>query len=195
MISRKDQKLRLENFNNMLPHYPLFLKPVVEGSSKGIDRFNKVTEPAELESAVNKLRSILPDQDILVEPFLSGRELSVSILGTGVQSCVIGVNELLWQNPSSDSNGGNESSSGLEFASRKSKCSDAGMLVGRNDPGLMTEPQVQAACQVALDAWRTLGCRDAGRVDIRFSSNEHDAVPNILEVSLPNVDLTLTKTN
>jgi hypothetical protein len=59
------------------------------------------------------------------------------------------------------------------------------MLVERNDPGLMTEPQVKAACQVALDAWKTFGCRDAGRVDIRFSSNEPDAVPNVLEVSLP----------
>ncbi|GAB1210890.1 hypothetical protein APSETT445_009707 [Aspergillus pseudonomiae] len=42
---------------------------------------------------------------------------------------------------------------------------------------------VKVACQVALDAWRTLGCRDAGRVDIRFNSNEHDAVPNILELN------------
>ncbi|KNG83925.1 D-alanine--D-alanine ligase [Aspergillus nomiae NRRL 13137] len=183
VISRKDQEVKLEKLNNMLPHYPLFLKPVIEGSSKGIDRFNKVTEPAELGSAVKKLRSKFPDQDILVEPFLSGRELSVSILGTGVQSYVVGVNELLWQSPSSKSNGSNGSSSSLEFASRKSKCSDANMLVGRNDPGLMTEPQVKVACQVALDAWRTLGCRDAGRVDIRFNSNEHDAVPNILELN------------
>ncbi|KAE8372237.1 hypothetical protein BDV26DRAFT_302120 [Aspergillus bertholletiae] len=183
VISRKDQELRLENLNNMLSHYPLFLKPVIEGSSKGIDGFNKVTDPAELVSAVNRLRSILPDQDILVEPFLPGRELSVSILGTGVQSRVIGVTELLWQNPSSDSNRGSGSSSGLEFASRLSKGSDTNMLVACNNPGLMTEPQVKIACQVALDAWRTLGCRDAGRVDIRFSSNEQDAVPNILELN------------
>ncbi|RAQ51498.1 D-alanine--D-alanine ligase [Aspergillus flavus] len=162
VISRKDQNLRLENLDNI---------------------FNKVTEPAELESAVKKLRSIFPDQDILVEPFLSGRELSVSILGTGVQSCVVGVTGFLWQNPFSDRNGENESSSSLEFASGKSKSSDANMLVVRHDPGLMAEPQVKVACQVALDAWRSLGCRDAGRVDIRFSSDEHDAVPNVLELN------------
>ncbi|KOC14126.1 D-alanine--D-alanine ligase [Aspergillus flavus AF70] len=57
------------------------------------------------------------------------------------------------------------------------------MLVVRHDPGLMAEPQVKVACQVALDAWRSLGCRDAGRVDIRFSSDEHDAVPNVLELN------------
>ncbi|GFF55679.1 D-alanine--D-alanine ligase [Aspergillus udagawae] len=184
VISRADQKLRLDDLSEMLPHYPLFLKPVIEGSSKGIGKFNKVTEPAELESAVRKLRSLLPDQDILVEPFLSGRELSVSILGTGVQSRVIGVTEFLWQNPSSDSAPGNRSHSSLEFASRKSKCSDTNILIVRNDAGLMAETQVKVACQVALDAWKTFGCRDAGRVDIRFSSNEHNAIPNVLEVSL-----------
>lgn len=185
VISRKDQELRDENLTAMLSQYPLFLKPVIEGSSKGINQFNRVAEPAELESAVKKLRSLLPEQDILVEPFLSGRELSVSILGSGVQSRVIGVTEFLWQNPTNDSTGGNGSSSSLAFASRKSKCSDTNMLVERNDPGLMTETQVKVACRVALDAWRTFGCRDAGRVDIRFSSTEHDAVPNVLEVSLP----------
>jgi D-alanine-D-alanine ligase-like ATP-grasp enzyme len=185
VISREEQKLSLDNLTDVIPHYPLFLKPVTEGSSKGIDRFNKVTEPADLESAVKKIRSLLPDQDILVEPFLSGRELSVSILGTGSQGCVIGVTEFLWKESSSDSTVRNGNGNSLEFASRKSKCSSTDMLVERNDPGLMTEPQVKAACQVALDAWKTFGCRDAGRVDIRFSSNEPDAVPNVLEVSLP----------
>jgi D-alanine-D-alanine ligase-like ATP-grasp enzyme len=168
----------------MLPHYPLFLKPVIEGSSKGIDGFNKVTQPANLEAAVKKLKSLLPGRDILVEPFLPGRELSVSVLGTGSQSRVIGVTEFLWQEHSSDSSTvENGSCNSLEFASRKSKCSDTNMLVERNDPGLMTEAPVMAACQVALDAWKIFGCRDAGRVDIRFSSNELDAVPNVLEVS------------
>jgi D-alanine-D-alanine ligase-like ATP-grasp enzyme len=169
----------------MIPHYPLFLKPVTEGSSKGIDGVNKVMEPADLESAVKKLRSLLPDQDILVEPFLSGREFSVSILGTGALGRVIGVTEFFWKKPSSVNTVRNGNCNSLEFASRKSKSSDSGMLVERNDPGLMTEPQVKAACQVALDAWKTFGCRDAGRVDIRLSSNKPDAVPNVLEVSLP----------
>ena len=46
----------------------------------------------------------------------------------------------------------------------------------------MDDPKVKRACQVALDAWSVIGCRDAGRVDIRFDSNEPDAVPNVLEV-------------
>ncbi|KAF4183521.1 hypothetical protein CNMCM8927_004895 [Aspergillus lentulus] len=181
VISRAEQNLSLEDLTHMIPHYPLFLKPVTEGSSKGIDGFNKVMEPADLESAVKKLRSLLPDQDILVEPFLSGREFSVSILGTGALGRVIGVTEFFWKKPSNVGTVRNGDCNSLEFASRKSKSSDSDMLVERNDPGLMTESQVKAACQVALDAWKTFGCRDAGRVDIRLSSNKPDAVPNVLE--------------
>ncbi|GFF32540.1 hypothetical protein IFM58399_03246 [Aspergillus lentulus] len=183
VISRAEQNLSLEDLTHMIPHYPLFLKPVTEGSSKGIDGFNKVMEPADLESAVKKLRSLLPDQDILVEPFLSGREFSVSILGTGALGRVIGVTEFFWKKPSDVGTVRNGDCNSLEFASRKSKSSDSDMLVERNDPGLMTESQVKAACQVALDAWKTFGCRDAGRVDIRLSSNKPDAVPNVLELN------------
>ncbi|GFF69979.1 hypothetical protein IFM61392_02876 [Aspergillus lentulus] len=183
VISWAEQNLSLEDLTHMIPHYPLFLKPVTEGSSKGIDGFNKVMEPADLESAVKKLRSLLPDQDILVEPFLSGREFSVSILGTGALGRVIGVTEFFWKKPSDVGTVRNGDCNSLEFASRKSKSSDSDMLVERNDPGLMTESQVKAACQVALDAWKTFGCRDAGRVDIRLSSNKPDAVPNVLELN------------
>jgi D-alanine-D-alanine ligase-like ATP-grasp enzyme len=184
VVPREEQTLSLPSFAETLPHYPLFIKPVTEGSSKGIDGFNKVKEPAELERAVQELRSIFPDEDILVEPFLSGQELSVSILGTGAHSRVIGATEFMWQKAPSDKQVRNGDYSNLEFASRKSKSSDGHMLVVRNDPAVMADPQVKAACQVALDAWNALGCRDAGRVDIRFSSNEPDAVPNVLEVSV-----------
>ncbi|KAF7596069.1 hypothetical protein BBP40_003331 [Aspergillus hancockii] len=183
VVPREKHSLSLDNLTDKLPHYPLFIKPVTEGSSKGIDRFNKITKPAELEDALQKLRSLLPDQDILVEPFLSGRELSVSILGTGAQSRVLGVTEFLWQKPSSGSPVTNGSCSKLEFASRKAKSSDSNMLVSRNDPALMADSQVKAACQVALASWNVLGCRDAGRIDIRFNSNEPDAIPNVLEVN------------
>ncbi|KAJ5864728.1 uncharacterized protein N7529_006644, partial [Penicillium soppii] len=109
-------------------------------------------------SAVQELRNKFPGQDILVETFLPGRELTVSILGTG------------------------EDSRELEYASRRSKSSKANLLVCQDHD--LTHPQIQAACIVSLDAWKLFGCRDAGRVDIRFDSNESDAVPNILEAHI-----------
>ncbi|CAI7641696.1 unnamed protein product [Penicillium viridicatum] len=167
-------------FTTSGPQYPLFVKPVTEGSSKGIDTFNKVNDSAELTSAVQELKLKFPGQDILVESYLPGRELTVGILGTGEDSRVIGVRELIWKN-STDSTSEVDGHAQLEFASRQSKSSTENLLVYRDHD--LTHPQIQAACHVSLDAWKRLGCRDAGRVDLRFDSNEPDAIPNIMEVN------------
>ncbi|GES66720.1 D-alanine--D-alanine ligase [Aspergillus terreus] len=180
----------LLSFGNVLPKssseihtsalsFPVFLKPVSEGSSKGIDDFNKVNDIAELETAVQNLKSRYPGQDILVESFLSGPEYTVSILGTGSHSRVVGVREHIWSNGIKDDGCRTD----LNFATRKNK-STAGTGLAWSDSHDMTDPRIQAACQVALDAWKAFGCHDAGRVDIRFDSDNVDAIPNVLEVSI-----------
>lgn len=171
-----------------LSNYPLFIKPVNEGSSKGIDGFNKVHKPAELKQAVQSLESTLPGQDILVESFLSGREFTVSILGTGTSSRVIGIREFIWQQQKSPSDNDTSNSCDptppdLDYTSRKSKSSKEDDQLVCNDSLDMDDPHIGAACQVALDAWNVFGCRDAGRVDIRFDSDKPNSVPNVLEVS------------
>lgn len=157
-----------------LPSYPLFLKPVTEGSSKGIDPTNKVRSEADLEPAIRNLAAKCPGQDILVEPFLPGREVTVSILGTGSRSRVIGIREHIWQTKNK-----NGYTSKLDFASQRCKSSGDQMLA-YNDTVDTSDSLIQAACQVSLDAWNVFGCRDAGRVDLRFDS---DGIPNVLEVS------------
>ena len=167
-----------------LPSYPLFIKPVIEGSSKGIDGFNKVKEPADLEPAVRELAQKFPGQDILVERFLSGREFTVSILGTGSHSRVIGIREHIWQTSPNQSNKDDSQSNGsLDFASRESKSSNGTKMLLYNDLHDMDEPHIKATCEVALRTWKVLNCRDAGRVDLRFDSDEPGSSPNVLEVS------------
>ncbi|CAG8932082.1 unnamed protein product [Penicillium salamii] len=169
------------NFTSSGPQYPLFVKPVTEGSSKGMDTFNKVNDSAELTAAVEELKSKFSGQDILVESYLPGRELTVAILGTGENSRVIGVRELIWKNQT-DSTNGVDGHAELEFASRLSKSSKDNTLVYRDHD--LTQPQIQAAWHVSLDVWKLLGCRDAGRIDLRFDSDKPYAVPNIMEVSI-----------
>lgn len=181
MIPANEPASSAPKFTTSGPQYPLFVKPVTEGSSKGIDTFNKVNDSAELTLAVQELKSKFPGQDILVESYLPGRELTVGVLGTGADSRVIGVRELIWKNPT-DSTNEADSHAQLEFASRQSKSSTDNLLVYQDHD--LTHPQIQAACQVSLDVWKLLGCRDAGRIDIRFDSNEPDAVPNVMEVSI-----------
>ncbi|KAL4916117.1 hypothetical protein BDW62DRAFT_109243 [Aspergillus aurantiobrunneus] len=189
VLPTKASASSLPESTSQLPSYPLFLKPVTEGSSKGISTFNKAAKPAELEMAVQKLRAKFPGQDILVESFLPGREYTVSILGTGAASRVIGVREHIWQGGAKmngSTNGdtyGSHHPVGLDFACCESKSSTAGRRLSWNDHHDMSDPEVQAACQVSLAAWKILGCRDAGRVDLRFDSLEPNAVPNVLEVN------------
>lgn len=151
--------------------------PLRKVRPKESTRFNKVNNYEELELVVQKLKAKFPGQDILVESFLAGRELTISILGTGSYSRVIGIREHIWQTLPENGHHATE-----DFASWKSKLSE-GCLLRYNDAHDMDDPQVKAACQVSLDTWTALGCRDAGRVDIRFNSDDADGVPNVLEVS------------
>lgn len=160
----------------------MFIKPTIEGSSKGIDDTNKVNVPAALGPALNELGSKFPGQDILVESFLSGREFTVSILGTGAQGRVIGVREHIWQTTLTKKCG--YSDSRPDFASRLSKSSQDGEMLEYNDLHDMSDPRIKAACQVALDTWKVFNCRDCGRVDIRFDSDEPGCIPNVMEVSI-----------
>ncbi|KAL4894292.1 hypothetical protein BDV59DRAFT_207305 [Aspergillus ambiguus] len=167
-----------------LKSYPLFVKLTTEGSSKGIDQISKVKNLAELEDAVRNLKVKFSGQDILIEPFLAGREFTVSILGTGQCSRVVGVREHVWTGPSGSNDNGEVNTIPENFATRESKCANEKLLqVHDYELRSITDSQISAASLVALRAWRVFNCRDAGRVDIRFDSNEPRSVPNVLEIN------------
>lgn len=123
--------------------------------------------------------------DSLVEPFLSGREFTVGILGTGPSSRLVGVTEHVWkkqqQQQSKPEEGMGEV---MDFASRTSKSANHDTPLSCEERQLDSADKfVKAAGQVALDSWNVFGCRDAGRVDIRFDSEGPDGVPNVLEIN------------
>lgn len=183
MIHPPEGVADLSNFEKVSPPYPLFVKPATEGSSKGVEKGNKVNGLAELEKAVQKLKRQFTGQDILVESFLSGREFTVSIMGTGAQSRVIGIREHVWQTKSIDSTEDCcDSNPPPNYACRLNKSSQSDKMLIYNDSLNMDEPQVKATCQLALDAWRVLNCRDCGRVDVRFDSDKPGSSPKVLEV-------------
>src|SRR5437588_962618 len=61
--------------------YPLFVKPVAEGSGKGVDARSRVNNAAELHRAASAVMERFR-QPALVETYLPGREFTVGILGT-----------------------------------------------------------------------------------------------------------------
>ncbi|QKQ75491.1 D-alanine--D-alanine ligase [Nostoc sp. TCL240-02] len=132
---------------------PLFLKPIAEGSSKGVTDRSLVKERKELVSTYELLRELFP-QPVLVETFLPGRELTVGIVGNGSNSRVVGVMEVIFTDQAETS--AYTTLNKNEYLERVSYR----LLI---DP----EPLAVQARQLALDAYHSLGCRDAARVDLR----------------------------
>ncbi len=144
--------------------FPLFLKPVAEGSGKGVNARSKVDDKEQLESVARHLLKQYR-QPALVEEFLPGREFTVGITGTGLEAKVLGVLEIV-PLPKFIGHG-----YGYE---NKETWEDKLKIVRAEGP------EAQAAGQVALAAWRVLRCRDGGRADIRLDKN---GLPCFIEVN------------
>jgi D-alanine-D-alanine ligase len=134
--------------------YPLFVKPVAEGTSKGVTPASLVWDPSGLRASTRDLLEKFR-QPVLVERYLSGREFTVGIVGTGDQAEVLGSIEVLLL-------------AGAEqgIYSYENKQRWEGKVTYRVG-NAREDDEVRRAESVALAAWRALGCRDAGRVDIR----------------------------
>ncbi|MCZ0975037.1 hypothetical protein O1L55_34890 [Streptomyces albulus] len=74
--------------------YPLFAKPVAEGTSKGIGADSRVDDARELRSTCTRLLQ-RHGQPVMVEPYLPGPEYTVGILGAGADARAIGVSQTL----------------------------------------------------------------------------------------------------
>ena len=162
--------------------YPLFAKPVAEGSSKGIKPYCKITQPSDLESTISSLSMQYPGQDVLIESYLAGREFTVGIVGTGSRARVIGILEfrISWNWPK---DGTTHSSNEIDFFTTDLKKSEVGVYVEELTPDTENDLEVQAVCKRALETWSALGCRDVGRIDVRSDRRGSGAIPHIIEVS------------
>jgi D-alanine-D-alanine ligase len=145
--------------------YPLFAKPVAEGTGKGISDASKVSSLEGLYSVCERLLKEF-GQPVLVETYLPGREFTAGIVGTGGDARVVGVMEVLFQ-------GRHE---GETIYSYHNKAHYEEMIVYS-----IPEAGIRESCsELALASWRVLGCRDGGRVDIRLDGN---GAPNFIEVN------------
>ncbi|MBN1825993.1 MAG: D-alanine--D-alanine ligase [Candidatus Eisenbacteria bacterium] len=154
-----------EDIRNIRLPFPLFAKPLAEGSSKGISAASVIRSGAELEAVCRDLLRRF-EQPVLVEAYLPGREFTVGVLGTGPGAETLGVLEITLA--------GNAERGAYSFDNKQ-------RFADRVGYALCDDPALAGACSsVALDAWRALGCRDAGRVDIRL---DESGGPQFLEIN------------
>ena len=145
--------------------FPLFAKPIAEGTGKGIDRASRITNSAELQTVSQTLLSKF-NQPVLIEEFLPGREYTVAILGTGSKARVMGTMEVCFRDNSTPT---------IYTYEVKENYTH---YVDYHCPP--RTPETEAVETLALDSYRALELRDAGRVDIRLDRNDR---PSFMEVN------------
>jgi D-alanine-D-alanine ligase len=150
--------------------YPMFVKPMGEGTGMGINGNSVVRNEGGLRSQLRWLIDTY-QQAALVEEFIEGREITVGVLG----------NERLHVLPP------------LEVDLSRCPPEERGIYTGRIKselpelpfyvcPTALTEAQEEELQGLAAAAFRALNCLDVARVDFKLDAN-HAEKPYILEVN------------
>ena len=158
---------RTSDINKVELPLPLFAKPVAEGTGKGVTPASKVKDRAALQQVCDDLLRKY-EQPVLVETYLPAREFTVGITGTGEAACVVGTIEVILLS---------QAEAEVYSYVNKERCEE---LVEYRYVRPDADEEVRTAEDVALKAWRLLGCRDGGRVDLR---SDACGVPNFMEVN------------
>jgi len=144
--------------------FPLVIKPSRGGSALGVKFAERQDDvPAALVSAFSY------DDKVLLERFVRGRELAVSVLGDEALPVVEAI-------PQSDD--------GYDFEARYE--------IGRTSfvcPAELDDAQTAAVTEAALGAYETLGCSGFSRVDLILGEDgpqvlEVNAIPGLTDTSL-----------
>jgi D-alanine-D-alanine ligase len=158
-------------------HFPVIVKPSMEDASIGIQQDSVVESFAALKKRV---RSIFQqhDQPALVEEYIDGRELNVSIVGHG-KPIVLPISEIDFSTlppefPRILTYDGKWLKGTAAYDGTKGVC-----------PAELTPSMELKLKELAVRVFRLLGCRDYARVDFRLSRSN---VPFVLEVN-PNPDI------
>lgn len=145
--------------------YPLFAKPIAEGTGKGVTPAAKISSAEQLQRVCADLLKQFR-QPVLVEAYLPGREFTVGITGTGTDSVALGTMEIVLLEGSEPE---------VYSYYNKENCEEVIRYQTLQRGTLRDKIET-----LALAAWTCLGCRDGGRIDIRLAA---DGAPHFLEVN------------
>jgi D-alanine-D-alanine ligase len=170
------QVLTPETLDKFHLELPCIVKPCAEDASHGLSEDSVVTDFASLSREVSQISQLF-DGRALVEEFIDGRELNITVLGNKelvalpiteiVYSLPVGMPKILtfsakWEPDT------------LYFKSSLPNC-----------PAEIDDETYQRITQAALDAFKLLDCTGYARVDFRMGS---DGIPKIIDIN-PNPDL------
>jgi len=146
-----------ERIPKELMRFPLIVKPVAEGSSKGVMPKSVVNSEAELREAARAMAQKYR-QPALVEAYISGRELTVGLLGER-RPRVLPPMEIVFLDKA-------EVNPVYSFEHKL----DWSQRVKYDTPAHLTPQQLRDVEKAARGVFAALGCRDVARVDFRMDA-------------------------
>ncbi len=162
--------------------YPMIVKPAHDDASGGIDSGSVVHDRAQLEARVHHLLDTR-SAAVLVEEFIAGREIHCAILGDEA----LPLYEMQFKDGLDDD--GRTLPHIITYRAKWDPYSRDHYAVESKCPADLGADQVAEIQDLALRAFRAIGCRDYARVDMRLDAATGKAY--ILEVN-PNPDLSDT---
>ncbi len=168
----------MDDFEEVRVRFPSMVKPLHEGSSKGIYNSCVVRNTEELEREVRQVLAVY-SEPALIEDFLPGREFTAALLGNGPSVRILPMVEIRFD--------------ALPEGVNPIYSYEAKWIWDRAEnpldifecPAVMADglrEEMEAMCR---KAYNVLGCRDWSRIDLRLDAAGR---PHILEVNpLPGI--------
>jgi D-alanine-D-alanine ligase len=154
--------------------FPVILKLVQEDASIGISEYSVVKD---FDFLLNRLNFLYKNykKDVLIEEYIIGRELNVSILDNEI----LPISEITFANLPEDlpkivTYEAKWSPKSLYYKNTIPKC-----------PALLDDDTLSRVKEIAIETYNAMDCRDYARVDLRLSNRN---IPYVIEVN-PNPDI------
>ena len=158
--------------------YPLIVKPAREDASSGVTKESVVRDHASLTAQVQKVFSEFAPP-VLVEEFIEGRELHVSVLGNAPPQVLPVIEFDFTDLPPDHPNL-------ISYAMKWSPLDESYHQVHSVCPAALSKREMRRVSEAVIAAYTLTGCRDYARIDLRMN---RDGEVFVLEVN-PNPDLT-----
>jgi len=169
---------KIKPLSNHSIEFPSIVKPVSEGSSKGIFNSSLVRNYYELNAEIKRVIDVY-NQPAIIEEFLPGKEFTVALIGNEDNTEILPIVEIMYDNFPDDI----EHLYSYEakwILDTKDNVFDVFECPAAIDKNL--EKQIK---DTVLQTYNVLRCKDWSRIDIRLDKN---GIPNVIEINpLPGI--------
>jgi D-alanine-D-alanine ligase len=145
--------------------FPIFVKPLHEGSSKGIRNISKIDDRDQANRIITSLIERY-HQEVIVEEFIYGDEITTGVIGNPPR--ILGIMRVIPRRADPD------------FVYSLEVKRDWENLVDYECPARLPKEVLDRISEAAIRVFNTLGCRDISRVDFRIGA---DGTPYFLEIN------------